>query len=362
MKLLLVAGARPNFMKIAPLYQTITNCSNKIKPIFVHTGQHYDNNMSQSFIENLGLPNPDYFLGVGSGLHGEQTAKIMIAFEKVVMQEKPGWVVVVGDVNSTIACALVASKLHVPVAHIEAGLRSYDREMPEEINRVLTDQISDLLFTTCAEAETNLIKEGVAKDKIHLVGNLMIESLIKHEQEILASNILDSIGIAKESYALITLHRPSNVDDPESLRGILQSLTEVSQHIPLVFPAHPRTQNRIREFHLLNDDNHQIKITDPIGYFDFLALQKNAKFILTDSGGIQEESAHFHVPCLTIRENTERPITITEGSNLLIGTDPERIIRESLNILEGNVKKGGSIPFWDDGVSKRVLKIFESYV
>lgn len=362
MRLLLVAGARPNFMKIAPLYETIANGSEKLLPIFVHTGQHYDNNMSQSFIENLGLPNPDYFLGVGSGLHGEQTAKIMIAFEKVVIQEKPDWVVVVGDVNSTIACALVASKLHVPVAHIEAGLRSYDRDMPEEINRVLTDQISDLLFTTCAEAETNLVKEGVDREKVHLVGNLMIESLIKHEEDILASNILDSIEMTKESYALITLHRPSNVDDLESLRGILKSLVEVSHHIPLVFPAHPRTQNRIREFNLLNYNNHQIKITDPIGYFDFLSLQKNAQFILTDSGGIQEESSHFHVPCLTIRENTERPITMTEGSNLLIGTDPERIVRESLNILNGNIKRGGQIPLWDDVVSKRIMDVFESYV
>ena len=357
MKLFLVAGARPNFMKIAPLYKTLKKFSDLFDPVFIHTGQHYDNNMSQTFIDSLGLPKPDFFLGVGSGSHGEQTAKIIIAFEKIVIAEKPDWIIVVGDVNSTIACALVASKLHIPVAHIEAGLRSYDRKMPEEINRVLTDQISDLLFTTCADAETNLFKEGVAREKIRFVGNLMIESLIQHIEEIETSSILNVQNLRRNKYALVTLHRPSNVDNPASLASIINTLIQISHEIPIIFPAHPRTRKRIVDFGLLGDNNHHIQIAEPIGYFDFLALQKDARFIITDSGGVQEESTFFNVPCLTVRENTERPITVDEGSNLLIGTNPKRIYDECLKILSGSIKQSRKIKFWDDRVSETNLKI-----
>lgn len=358
-KVLLVAGARPNFMKVAPLLKQMKKYSDRFNPLLVHTGQHYDEKMSQVFFRDLGLPEPDVYLGVGSGSHAVQTARIMISFEKVVKEKKADLIIVVGDVNSTVACALVGSKLHVPIAHIEAGLRSYDREMPEEINRVLTDQISDYLFTTCKDAEDNLVKEGIDKEKIHFVGNIMIESLLNMGDKLETSTILDKFSLRSGNYVLLTLHRPSNVDDKKQLTGILKALQEIQKEIPIIFPAHPRTIKRIREFRLkqLISSDHQFILTDPVNYIDFLRLQKDATLVLTDSGGIQEESTFFKVPCLTLRSNTERPITVTQGTNQLIGSDPEIIVERSRAILNGNTKSGSIPPFWDDKVSERIVKV-----
>jgi len=357
-RVILVAGARPNFMKIAPILEEMKKSPEWFEPIFVHTGQHYDNTMSNIFIKELGLPMPDFYLGVGSASHALQTAKVMIEFEKVLEKEKADLVIVVGDVNSTLACALVASKLCIPVAHVEAGLRSFDRTMPEEINRILTDQISDYLFITCEEAGENLLKEGISQEKIHFVGNVMIESLLKIRPRIEESRILNKMELKKGKYVLSTLHRPSNVDQRETFEEILEALHRIGKKIRVVFPAHPRTQKRMKEFNF-QDLNSRLVITNPIGYFDFLALEKNAKFVLTDSGGIQEETTFFQVPCLTIRMNTERPITVTYGTNTLVGTDSNTIVRESLNILSGNGKKGKVPRFWDDHVSRRIVEVLE---
>jgi len=356
-RIFLVAGARPNFMKVAPLYRKMKEYPDSFDPIFVHTGQHYDHNMSTSFLRDLGLPEPDIYLGVGSGSHAVQTAKIMIEFEKALLEKKPGLVMVVGDVNSTIACALVASKLFVPIAHIEAGLRSFDRTMPEEINRVLTDQISDYLFTTCEEAEENLIREGVSKDRIHFVGNLMIESLIHCLPKIEASEILSRFDLEPKEYVLVTLHRPSNVDDSGVFRGILEALLEIGERRKVIFPVHPRTRNMISEIGV--GMNHGIQLTEPLEYFDFMALQKNAGVVLTDSGGVQEETTYFRVPCLTLRENTERPITVTQGTNRLIGMDRRDILKgmDDLNGTGNQTRPG--IRFWDEKVSERIVQILK---
>jgi len=358
-KVILVAGARPNFMKVAPVLEEMKQYPDRFTPYLVHTGQHYDENMSRVFFQDLGLPEPDVYLGVGSASHAVQTARIMISFEKVISEHKADLIIVVGDVNSTLACALVGSKLHIPVAHIEAGLRSYDRNMPEEINRVLTDQISDHLFTTCEEAEDNLTREGIAKETIYLVGNTMIESLIKISDELDKSTILKRLSLLSGGYILLTLHRPSNVDGKEQLNGILQALHTIQKEIPVIFPAHPRTVKRIREFGLEKyfSSNQQFTLMDPVNYIDFIRLQKDAALVLTDSGGIQEETTFFNVPCLTLRSNTERPITVQEGTNQLIGSDPETIVKKSFDILSGN-KKSGTIPrFWDDRVSERIVEV-----
>jgi len=355
-KVILVAGARPNFMKVAPIYEEMKRYPNTFQPVFVHTGQHYDNTMSNIFIEELGLPRPDFYLGVGSASHALQTAKVMIEFEKVLEKEKADLVIVVGDVNSTLACALVASKFCIPVAHVEAGLRSYDRTMPEEINRILTDQISDYLFITCEEAEENLLKEGIPREKIHFVGNVMVESLLKYRHKAEQSRILKKLNLNEKGYALVTLHRPSNVDQRETFKEILEALHQIGKEIDVVFPAHPRTQKRMKEFGFQNLDG-RLVLTNPVGYLDFLALEMNARFVLTDSGGVQEETTFFHVPCLTIRENTERPITVTRGTNTLVGTDSNTIVRESLNILNGNGKEGHIPKFWDDQVAQRIVEV-----
>jgi UDP-N-acetylglucosamine 2-epimerase (non-hydrolysing) len=356
MKVFLVAGARPNFMKIAPLWSELQKHPHMFQAVFIHTGQHYDDEMSRIFLRELGLPDPDIYLDAGSGTHAEQTAKVMTAFEKVVINDRPDLVIVVGDVNSTLACALVASKAWIPVAHVEAGLRSYDRTMPEEINRILTDQISEYLFTTCRDADENLVREGIPRKKIHFVGNIMIESLLRYRARFEASQILERLGLEKKAYALITLHRPSNVDERITFQNILKELDRIQKEIKVVFPAHPRTKRRIKEFDL-EDLNHRLMVIDPMGYFDFLALEKNARFVLTDSGGVQEETTFFGVPCLTIRPNTERPITIDEGTNTLVGTDAETIVSESLNILNGNGKRGKIPKYWDGGVSERIVKV-----
>jgi len=361
MKVILVAGARPNFMKIAPLIDEMKKNPNDFNTIFIHTGQHYDNKMSKSFLEDLELPEPDEYLGVGSASHATQTAKIMIAFEKVIVNKKPNLVIVVGDVNSTLACALVASKMNIPIVHVEAGLRSFDRTMPEETNRVLTDQISDYLFTTCKDANDNLIKEGISEKKIHFVGNIMIQSLMKYSHRSNNSNILKEFGLKNKKYCLLTLHRPSNVDKKETFQKILRALNSIQQRIKMVFPAHPRTLKRIDEHGMKTsiDNMDNLILLNPVGYLNFLELQKKAKFIITDSGGIQEETTFFRVPCLTVRENTERPVTITQGTNTLVGLNPDRLIKESLNILNGNGKKGEIPELWDNKVAQRIVGVLK---
>ncbi len=373
MKVILVCGARPNFMKIAPLIDAIekhnkSNCPSlpTIHYTLVHTGQHYDYEMSQVFFQDLKLPKPDIYLGVGSGTHAEQTGKVMIEFEEVLVKEKPDLVIVVGDINSTLAAALAAVKLCIPVAHVEAGLRSYDRTMPEEINRLLTDAISDYLFTPSPDADDNLKKEGVAEDKIFLVGDVMVDSLLYNKAKAESLDILERLGLVTNHqspvtpYALLTLHRPSNVDEKESLLRIITALKEISRRIPIVFPAHPRTQKRLKEFDLLNHlpiTNHQLLLIQPLGYLDFLKLEMNAKFVLTDSGGIQEETTVLNIPCLTLRNTTERPITLTQGTNTLVWNDTEKIITEAFKILDGKGKKGSCPELWDGRAAERIVEI-----
>ncbi len=364
MKAILAAGARPNFMKVAPLLRAMHKFNEErdkfFELILVHTGQHYDYEMSQVFFQDLELPEPDIYLGVGSGTHAEQTGKVMIEFEKVLFREKPDLVLVVGDVNSTLAAALAAVKLCIPVAHVEAGLRSYDRTMPEEINRLLTDAISDYLFTPSLDADENLKKEGIPKDKIFLVGDVMVDSLLYNKAKAAQSEILPQLNLAEGGYVLLTLHRPSNVDNRETLLRIIKALTEISHRIPIVFPAHPRTQKKLKEFDLLNHlpiSNHQFLLIEPLGYLDFLNLEMNAKFVMTDSGGIQEETTVLNIPCLTLRNTTERPITIAQGSNVLVWNNTQKIIEEAFKILDGNAKKGTCPELWDGRAAERIVKV-----
>jgi len=353
-----VVGARPNFMKIAPLVDEMKK-HGEIEPILVHTGQHYDQTMSKLFFDDLGLPKPDIYLGVGSGGHGAQTGKIMIEFERVLQENKPEVVVVVGDVNTTIACGLVAVKMGVRLAHVEAGLRSYDRTMPEEINRVLTDQISDYLFITERQAHRNLQREGIDQEKIFFTGNVMIDSLLKHRERAEQSPIMQEIDVAPKRYGLVTLHRPSNVDRHENLAKILEALITVQQQLPLIFPVHPRTRKMLQAFGL--EEKVQaaanLKLTAPLGYLDFLKLMAHAKFVLTDSGGIQEETTVLGVPCMTLRENTERPITVEAGTNIVIGNSAGRIVEESNRILAGHGKKGALPELWDGHAAERIVRI-----
>jgi UDP-N-acetylglucosamine 2-epimerase (non-hydrolysing) len=363
-KVIIVAGARPNFMKVAPIIEEMRKEPAVFDICFVHTGQHYDEKMSKLFFVDLEMPEPDVYLGVGSGSHAEQTAKIMVEFENVLLKEKPDLVMVVGDVNSTIACALVASKLQVKVAHVEAGLRSFDRAMPEEINRILTDAISDYLFITEESARVNLLNEGKKEEQIFFVGNVMIDTLIKHKPKADRSKILEELGLKSQNYALVTLHRPSNVDDPKQLKEIYNTLCEISQKIPVVFPVHPRTRKaldaRNTQYAIRNTD--QIKMIEPLGYLDFLKLMSQAKLLLTDSGGIQEETTVLGVPCLTMRENTERPITVDMGTNILVGNDSSKIITESQKIINGDVKKGSKFLFWDGQAAERIISFFTDYL
>ncbi|MBM4429778.1 MAG: UDP-N-acetylglucosamine 2-epimerase (non-hydrolyzing) [Chloroflexi bacterium] len=357
MRVLHVVGARPNFMKIAPIMREMAKYPHEFEQILVHTGQHYDDNMSKVFFEDLELPQPDIYLGVGSGSHAQQTARIMLAFEPVLLEYKPDWVIVVGDVNSTVACALTAAKLGVKVAHVEAGLRSFDRTMPEEFNRVLTDHIADLLFTTEPSANENLRQEGIPEGKVHFVGNVMIDTLLRHKERALALNILGKYGLESRGFALLTLHRPSNVDVPEVLAGILDALSEIQARLPVLFPAHPRTVERIREFgfegRLVGMQN--LRMTEPLGYLEFLNLMANARLVLTDSGGIQEETTILGVPCLTLRENTERPVTVTQGTNTVVGSDPQRIVAEALAVLDGKSKAGRVLELWDGRAAERIV-------
>ena len=357
--IIVVVGARPNFMKMAPLYSELKK--RNLNALLVHTGQHYDQNMSNIFFEELGMPKPDIYLGVGSETHAKQTAKIMIDFEHVCTENKPQRVIVAGDVNSTIACALVATKLNIPVDHVEAGLRSFDNTMPEEINRILTDRISSLLFTPSKDANTNLINEGINPDSIKLTGNIMIDSLVSNLEKT-NTKILKKLNIKEKQYALVTLHRPSNVDKKDILVDIFSALNRISEKIPVVFPLHPRTKNKMKEFNIQHNNNARIIFTEPLGYLDFLSLTKNTKLVLTDSGGIQEETTALGIPCLTLRENTERPITVKEGTNKIIGNTKSRIIEE-FNYVLSNEGQSYKIPrLWDGKTAKRIADIIERQI
>jgi UDP-N-acetylglucosamine 2-epimerase (non-hydrolysing) len=354
-KILNVVGARPNFMKMAPIIGAINRRSNEISQTLVHTGQHYDEAMSAVFFGDLRMPEPDICLETRSGTPTGQMARIMPLFEEVLIARQPDWVVVVGDVNSTIACALVASKLNVRIAHVEAGLRSFDRTMPEEINRLLTDQLADLLLTPSADADANLLREGIPSDRIMRVGNVMIDTLFQQIERARNSTVLDELGLRPREFAALTLHRPSNVDDPEALRRILYAVGAIARDLPVIFPAHPRTRARMREFGL--DAPAGVRVIDPLGYLDFLQLWSNARLALTDSGGLQEETTALGVPCLTLRENTERPITIEQGSNRLVGTDPARILGAAREILSGDASYTGRSPeLWDGHAADRIVE------
>jgi UDP-N-acetylglucosamine 2-epimerase (non-hydrolysing) len=356
-KILNIVGARPNFMKIAPIMREMKRRETDFLPLLVHTGQHYDAAMSDSFFVDLGIPKPVYHLEIGSASHAVQTAKIMMAFEPIVLKEKPDWVLVVGDVNSTIACALVCAKLGVKVAHVEAGLRSRDRTMPEEINRILTDAISDLLLTTSPDADENLKAEGIDAHKIRFVGNVMIDSLIYSLKLAENSTVREDLNLTGKDYAVLTLHRPSNVDERETLSGLLDAICEISQKIPIIFPAHPRTKGRISEFGFSGKiENSNLKLIEPLGYLDFMRLYSGARLVLTDSGGLQEETTALSIPCLTLRENTERPITISMGTNKLVGTNPEKIRQAAFEVLsENDSATDKKIPLlWDGKAAERI--------
>ena len=349
MHILHVVGARPNFMKAAPVLAALRRRPNVVQTL-VHTGQHYDRNMSDVFFEQLEIPEPDVNLEVGSGSHAQQTAEVMSRFEPVVLEKKPDLVLVYGDVNSTMATAVVCSKLLIPVGHVEAGLRSFDRTMPEEINRLITDQISDLLFTPSEDGDRHLLHEGVAAEKIHCVGNVMIDSLVKL---LPMAKKCERNGFP-ERYALVTLHRPSNVDDSEVLKRFLESLVSVSSELGVVFPVHPRTRQRIHEFGI---DTANLHLLEPMPYVEFLALQSRATVVITDSGGIQEETTYLGVPCLTMRRNTERPITAEVGTNILVGDDTKKLRIELSNILAGKAKRGTIPLLWDGRASERIADI-----
>lgn len=356
LKILNIVGARPNFMKIAPIQREMMRRPDVFHPLIVHTGQHYDESMSDSFFRDLGIPEPDHHLEVGSASHAVQTARIMTAFEPVVIAEKPDWVVVVGDVNSTIACALVCSKLGVKVAHVEAGLRSGDRSMPEEINRILTDAISDLLLTTSPDADENLRREGVSPDKIRFVGNVMIDSLFFNLERAKRLAVRDGFGLKERGYAVVTLHRPSNVDNAEILGGLIDALGDIAAEMPIVFPVHPRTRSNIEVFGFGEKiAGSAIRLVEPLGYLDFLNLYSGARLVLTDSGGLQEETTALGIPCLTLRENTERPITIELGTNTLVGTDPDAIRTAAAKILGAPFPENPRTPpLWDGKAAERI--------
>ena len=358
MKVAVIVGARPNFMKAAPLIREFRK-RRRFDCMLVHTGQHYDENMSRVFFEDLELPEPDIYLGVGSGSHAEQTARIMIAFENVVARERPDLVIVVGDVNSTLACSLVGAKALVPVAHIEAGLRSFDLAMPEEINRMVTDVLSRFCFTTSPEAETNLLRAGVEPGRIFFVGNIMIDSLLFYLEKAERSRILDELGVAPGGYVLVTLHRPSNVDESGVFAGIMEALADLARSFPVIFPVHPRTRKTIESAHGAIEIPEGLKLIEPLGYLDFVKAMRHARIVVTDSGGIQEETTVLGVPCITVRENTERPITVEIGTNVLVGSDPGKIRDEAARILSGPARAHRVPPLWDGKAAERIADILE---
>ncbi len=360
-KVIFVAGARPNFIKVAPLLEVFRE-KRFFNPVLVHTGQHYDFKMSSIFFKDLAIPKPDIYLNVGSGSHAVQTAKILRTFEPVLLKEKPALVVVVGDVNSTLACSLAASKRHIPVAHVEAGLRSFDRSMPEEINRIATDRISDFLFVTERSGIENLKKEGVSHHKIFFVGNVMIDTLRASLPAIARSNVLKKYKLTKQSYAVVTLHRPSNVDSEGSLQNIVRVLRQIGSQTRLVFPVHPRTASQIRRFGLetIFKQIPGLVRTEPAGYIDFIRLVRDSSFVLTDSGGIQEEASVLHVPCLTIRENTERPCTVNQGTNALVGLNQKQIFSAVRKIMNGSWRKGIVPHLWDGRSASRIHTVLKT--
>ena len=367
-QILCVVGARPNFMKIAPIMRALNSSVLGLSVRLLHTGQHYDAAMKKSFFDQLNIPEPDIDLGVGSGSHAVQTADIMKRFEPVLDKMQPDAVLVVGDVNSTIACALVAVKKSIPVIHVEAGLRSGDRGMPEEINRILTDQISDLLFTTEETAEPNLTREGISSKRIHFAGNVMIDTLLFNlDRCIPAAKTLEElcgsqVNLSK-GYGLVTLHRPSNVDDPEVLERLINVLSQVSKDIPLIFPVHPRTQQKIAEAGLQTlISNSQFYCLPPLGYLEMLGMMKDARLVLTDSGGIQEETTALGIPCITLRESTERPITVEQGTNTIVGSDPEKILASVSSILGGGGKSGRVPDLWDGKAAERIAQVISTWV
>ena len=355
-KILHVVGARPNFMKTAPIMRAMAANPEHFSQVLVHTGQHYDQNMSKIFFEELRLPQPDINLEVGSGSHARQTAEVMVRFEEVLQKQSPEWVFVVGDVNSTMACTLVCAKLGIKVAHVEAGLRSFDRTMPEELNRLVTDQLADLLFTPSADGDQNLLREGIAPERIHFVGNVMIDTLV---QLLPAAadrwpGLRDRLRL--DRYVLVTLHRPGNVDNSDTLAKIVETLLVLSHEIPILFPVHPRTQQRLAACGQVNTKNFQM--IDPLGYLDFLALEQHARIVLTDSGGVQEETTYLGVPCLTIRPNTERPVTITQGTNRLVASQPAAILEAARAALQvGAQKLSQPPPLWDGQAAIRIADV-----
>lgn len=363
-QVLCIVGARPNFMKIAPIMRAFAQAESVLSARLLHTGQHYDAAMKHAFFEQLHIPEPDIDLEVGSGSHAQQTADIMKRFEPVLDDNSPAAVLVVGDVNSTIACALVAVKKGIPVIHVEAGLRSGDRQMPEEINRILTDQLSDLLFTTEESAEDNLALEGIDRSKVHFVGNVMIDTLLYNlEYAVPAATTLSGIDVAADDYGLVTLHRPSNVDDPEVLKRLLSVLGAISERTPLLFPMHPRTESRIADAglgDLLN--SYAITTLPPQGYLEMLGLMRDARVVLTDSGGIQEETTALGVPCITLRENTERPITVTSGTNTIVGTDADRIMACYEEVVTSGGKAGRVPELWDGRAAQRIVSVINNWV
>jgi len=360
MKILNIVGARPNFMKIAPIMEQM-KASSKITPILLHTGQHYDQNMNDVFFDQLGIPRPDIELGVGSGGQAWQVSETVRKFDPVLEKESPDAILVVGDVNATVACALAASYRKIPVIHVEAGLRSFDWNMPEEINRVVTDRLSDLLFTTEPSGRENLLKEGTPSEKIQFAGNVMVDTLLKHrESAAQTSHILDQLQLQSGEYAVMTLHRPSNVDERKVFEGILKAVHHISKQMKVVFAVHPRTRTRIEEFGL-EESVKSLVLLEPQPYLDMVRLMSQAKLMLTDSGGVQEETTVLGVPCLTIRENTERPVTVNEGTNTLVGISPEAIIREAEHIFKTGGKQGKCPELWDGCAAERIVRFLEQW-
>jgi UDP-N-acetylglucosamine 2-epimerase (non-hydrolysing) len=364
-KVISVVGARPNFMKVAPIHRAFQKVSDKVEHFLVHTGQHYDYAMSTAFFQDLEMPEPKYFLNIGSGSHAQQTAKIMIEFEKVLIEEKPDFIIVVGDVNSTIACSLTAIKLGIKTAHVEAGLRSYDRKMPEEINRMATDAISDYLFITEESAEENLNKEGVDPKRVFFVGNTMIDSLVFATPKTEKSDILNKLNVTENNYVLATIHRPSNVDEPKQLNSLIDLFDFIAQKRQIIFPVHPRTKKMIESDDILNNRVKSITnliLTDPLGYIDFLKLMINCDFVITDSGGIQEETTFLQKPCVTMRTSTERPSTIKLGTNILVNPDYDSIKNVVEKILNNDKKTGIIPPLWDGNTADRIVEIITNKI
>jgi UDP-N-acetylglucosamine 2-epimerase (non-hydrolysing) len=355
-RILAVVGARPNFMKIAPLLREL-RARGRFETTLVHTGQHYDAAMSADFFRDLGIPEPDVNLAIGAGSHAEQTAQVLVGIENLLVEQRPDALLLVGDVNSTVAASLAAAKLLVPIAHVEAGLRSGDRTMPEEINRLVTDTLSTWCFTTEAAGDLNLQREGVDAEKIHRVGNVMIDTLRANAEKASKRDTLERLGLEPDAYALLTLHRPSNVDDATKLAALFEALEEIHRELPVIFPVHPRTSAAIES--LLGDRKPALRLLEPLGYLDFLRLMSRARVVLTDSGGIQEETTALGVPCLTLRDNTERPITVEEGSNILVGSDADALRRAARAVLDGKIKQGRVPKLWDGHASARIADVLE---